>query len=216
MKTINVNLRGGQAEGAATGISFSFSAQEVLVHTAGSREAALAIPVVDNPLLSHQVFRFELSGYQVELEVLEVAEAQPSMPEPIFTDEPLVTLPPIDNTGDAESTTDESDQAPVLQPEPIVPILEAETGDPITPPSTTFSPDPGSPTPVPAEGDTGVGNFLPPTYGANPIELDPAPTAPNPALMAGNSNAEALQGLVARYEQLLRQHNIVMDDALVG
>lgn len=73
MKVVNVSVRGGNtAEGA--GVSFSVLPYEVVVQIPGSREPILSVPVVDNPLLSRQSYSFVVDGFEVDLEVQELAE----------------------------------------------------------------------------------------------------------------------------------------------
>lgn len=74
MKLVNVTVRGGNTAEGATGISFSVLPYEVVVQTPGSREPLLSVPVVDNPLLNRQSYSFFVDGFEVDLEVVEVAE----------------------------------------------------------------------------------------------------------------------------------------------
>ena len=74
MKIVNVTVRGGNTAEGATGVSFSVLPYEVVVQIPGSREPVLSVPVVDNPLLSRQSYSFVVDGFEVDLEVQELAE----------------------------------------------------------------------------------------------------------------------------------------------
>lgn len=74
MKIVNVSVRGGNTAEGATGVSFSVLPYEVVVQIPGSREPILSVPVVDNPLLSRQSYSFVVDGFEVDLEVQELAE----------------------------------------------------------------------------------------------------------------------------------------------
>ena len=74
MKIVNVTVRGGNTAEGATGVSFSVLPYEVVVQIPGSREPILSVPVVDNPLLSRQSYSFVVDGFEVDLEVQELAE----------------------------------------------------------------------------------------------------------------------------------------------
>lgn len=74
MKVVNVTVRGGNATEGAPGVSFSVLPYEVIVQIPGSLEPVLSIPVVDNPLLNRQAYSFAVEGYEVDLEVQELAE----------------------------------------------------------------------------------------------------------------------------------------------
>lgn len=74
MKIVNVTVRGGNTAEGATGVSFSVLPYEVVVQIPGSREPILTVPVVDNPLLSRQSYSFVVDGFEVDLEVQELAE----------------------------------------------------------------------------------------------------------------------------------------------
>ena len=74
MKIVNVTVRGGNTAEGATGVTFSLLPYEVVVQIPGSREPILSVPVVDNPLLSRQSYSFVVEGFEVDLEVQELAE----------------------------------------------------------------------------------------------------------------------------------------------
>lgn len=74
MKIVNVSVRGGNTAEGATGVSFSVLPYEVVVQIPGSREPILSVPVVDNPLLNRQSYSFVVDGFEVDLEVQELAE----------------------------------------------------------------------------------------------------------------------------------------------
>lgn len=74
MKIVNVSVRGGNTAEGASGVSFSILPYEVVVQIPGSREPILSVPVVDNPLLSRQSYSFVVDGFEVDLEVQELAE----------------------------------------------------------------------------------------------------------------------------------------------
>ena len=74
MKIVNVSVRGGNTAEDATGVSFSILPYEVVVQIPGSREPILSVPVVDNPLLNRQSYSFVVDGFEVDLEVQELAE----------------------------------------------------------------------------------------------------------------------------------------------
>lgn len=74
MKVVNVTVRGGNTTEGATGVSFSVLPYEVVVQIPGSREPILSVPVVDNPLLNRQAYSFVVDGFEVDLEVQELAE----------------------------------------------------------------------------------------------------------------------------------------------
>lgn len=74
MKIVNVSVRGGNTAEGATGVSFSILPYEVVVQIPGSREPILSVPVVDNPLLNRQSYSFVVDGFEVDLEVQELAE----------------------------------------------------------------------------------------------------------------------------------------------
>ena len=74
MKIVNVTVRGGNTAEGATGVSFSVLPYEVVVQIPGSREPILSVPVVDNPLISRQSYSFVVDGFEVDLEVQELAE----------------------------------------------------------------------------------------------------------------------------------------------
>jgi hypothetical protein len=74
MKIVNVSVRGGNTAEGASGVSFSILPYEVVVQIPGSREPILSVPVVDNPLLNRQSYSFVVDGFEVDLEVQELAE----------------------------------------------------------------------------------------------------------------------------------------------
>lgn len=80
MKTVHVTVSGGNPAQLDAGISFSLLASEVLVQIPGSRESVLNIPLVDNPLLNSQVYSFSVNGFDVNMELIQVAE------EPLIDD----------------------------------------------------------------------------------------------------------------------------------
>ncbi|AEE50414.1 hypothetical protein [Haliscomenobacter hydrossis] len=74
MKLVNVTVRGGNTADGATGVSFSVLPNEVVVLIPGSREPILNVPLVDNPLLNRQAYSFGVDGFEVDIEVLQVAD----------------------------------------------------------------------------------------------------------------------------------------------
>ena len=74
MKLVNVTVRGGNTAEGATGVSFSVLPNEVVVLIPGSREPILNVPLVDNPLLNRQAYSFGVDGFEVDIEVLQVAD----------------------------------------------------------------------------------------------------------------------------------------------
>lgn len=105
MKVVNVSVRGGNTADGATGVSFSVLPYEVVVQIPGSLEPVLSIPVVDNPLLNRQSYSFVVDGFEVDLEVQELAEEIDNDRGDCLSDEELSAL--LEAEADAQTTLDE-------------------------------------------------------------------------------------------------------------
>lgn len=119
MKIVNVSVRGGNTAEGATGVSFSVLPYEVVVQIPGSREPILSVPVVDNPLLNRQSYSFVVDGFEVDLEVQELAEEIYDDRGDCLSEEELSAL----GEAEAQATLDEVLGEPELE-EAFAPEVE--------------------------------------------------------------------------------------------
>lgn len=107
MKVVNVTVRGGNTTEGATGVSFSVMPYEVVVQIPGSREPILSVPVVDNPLLNRQSYSFVVDGFEVDLEVQELAEEIYDDRGDCLSEEELIALGEEAAEAEAQATLNE-------------------------------------------------------------------------------------------------------------
>lgn len=117
MKIVNVSVRGGNTAEGATGVSFSILPYEVVVQIPGSREPILSVPVVDNPLLNRQSYSFVVDGFEVDLEVQELAEEIYEDHGDCLSEEELIALGEADAKAALDEVIGEPEMEEVTEPE---------------------------------------------------------------------------------------------------
>lgn len=121
MKVVNVTVRGGNTTEGATGVSFSVMPYEVVVQIPGSREPILSVPVVDNPMLNRQSYSFVVDGFEVDLEVQELAEEIYDDRGDCLSEEELIALGEEAAEAEAQATLNEvlgeSEMEEFIEPE---------------------------------------------------------------------------------------------------
>lgn len=117
MKIVNVSVRGGNTAEGATGVSFSVLPYEVVVQIPGSREPILSVPVVDNPLLNRQSYSFVVDGFEVDLEVQELAEEICDDRGDCLSEEELIALGEADAKAELDEVLGEPEMEEVFAPE---------------------------------------------------------------------------------------------------
>lgn len=117
MKIVNVSVRGGNTAEGATGVSFSVLPYEVVVQIPGSREPILSVPVVDNPLLNRQSYSFVVDGFEVDLEVQELAEEICDDRGDYLSEEELIALGEADAKAELDEVLGEPEMEEVFAPE---------------------------------------------------------------------------------------------------